>query len=362
MADTDRATVGPASRHVMIFAPLPILTVTVEDRGDGAEIHLHAGGQGVWQARMVAALDTQVTICALFGGETGQVLRHLIPEEGIELRAVPGVARNGAYLHDRRSGRRVAVAEDPGDSIQRHELDELYNEALVDGLAATVCVLSGPHDPAMLPADVYRRLAHDLSGPGRYVVADLAGDNLNAAIDGGANVIKVSHEELMRYGHADSDSLDDLLAVLADLGANGAKIAVVSRAGEPALVMIDGEFYLIEMPSLEPVDPRGAGDSMTAGIAAALAGGQAPDIAVRLGAAAGAVNVTRSGLGTGEGSAVSRLLPHILLKPLRSGDSSGAARVRSAGVDEAVTADGSDRPERHQVATPDDLAAEVSEQ
>jgi 1-phosphofructokinase len=107
--------------------------------------------------------------------------------------------------------------------------------------------------------------------------------------------------------------------------------------------MIDGACYLIEMPSLEPVDPRGAGDSMTAGIAASLANGQAPDVAVRLGAAAGAVNVTRSGLGTGDGSVVIRLLPHIRLKPLHFG------------------ADGADRPERRGAVTPDDLAAEVKQ-
>lgn len=329
----------------MIFTPLPILTVTVEDRGDGLDIHLHAGGQGVWQARMIAALDTPVTMCALFGGEIGQVLRHLIPEEGIELRAVLGTARNGAYVHDRRSGRRVVVAEDPGDPVPRHELDELYNQTLVEGLAATVCVLSGPHDPTMLPPDVYRRLARDLSGPGRYVVADLAGDNLTAAIEGGANVIKVSHEELIGDGRAGSDSLDDLLTALEQLRTEGASIVVVSRADEPALAMIDGAVHLIEMPSLEPVDPRGAGDSMTAGIAAALAGGQTPDAAIRVGAAAGAVNVTRSGLGTGEGSAVIRLLPHIRLTPARPGDA-GAAPAR---------------PTRHTVKSPDDLAAEVTE-
>lgn len=344
MADRDDETAGPANGHVMIFAPLPILTVTAEDRGDGLDIHLHAGGQGVWQARMVAALDTPVTICALFGGETGQVLRHLIPGEGIELRAVLGTARNGAYIHDRRSGRRVVWAEDPGDPIQRHELDELYNEALVEGLAAKVCILSGPHDPAMLPADVYRRLAHDLSGPGRYVVADLAGDNLTAALANGANVIKVSHEELMRDGRAGSESLDDLLAALERLGAEGAEVAVVSRAGDPALAMIDGGYYLIEMPDLQPVDPRGAGDSMTAGIAAGLAAGREPDFAIRLGAAAGALNVTRSGLGTGDGSAVIRLLPQIRLKPLRTG------------------ANGVDEQRRRRVASPGELAAEVNEQ
>ena len=35
---------------VVIFAPLPVLTVTVEDRSGEADIHVHAGGQGVWQS------------------------------------------------------------------------------------------------------------------------------------------------------------------------------------------------------------------------------------------------------------------------------------------------------------------------
>jgi 1-phosphofructokinase len=34
---------------VVIFAPLPILTVTIEDRAGEPDIHVHAGGQGVWQ-------------------------------------------------------------------------------------------------------------------------------------------------------------------------------------------------------------------------------------------------------------------------------------------------------------------------
>jgi 1-phosphofructokinase len=46
---------------------------------------------------------------------------------------------------------------------------------------------------------------------------------------------------------------------------------------------------------------------MTAGIAAAFAQGEDIEAALRLGAAAGALNVTRHGLGSGSGDAVRKL-------------------------------------------------------
>jgi 1-phosphofructokinase len=336
----------PVPTSAVVFAPLPLLTVTVEERGDQSDIHIHAGGQGVWQARMINALGVPVTLCGLFGGETGRVLQQLIAEEGIALRAVEGLSRNGAYLHDRRAGRRVELATMRGDPLSRHELDELHNLVLVEGLDATACLLSGPAEPDTVPSEVYRRLARDLSGDGRHVVADLSGDDLSAVIDGGADVIKVSHEELLADGRAGSESVNDLVAAMKQLGSAGAELVVVSRAAEPAFAMIHDDIYVIAMPRFEPAEPRGAGDSMTAGIAAALARGEEFDVAVRLGAAAGALNVTRFGLGTGDGSAVVRLMAHIRLHHIETEDAAATQSPTS----------------RSRVATPDELAARVREQ
>lgn len=330
----------------VVFAPLPLLTVTVEERGEQSDIHIHAGGQGVWQARMINALGMPVTLCGLFGGETGRVLQQLIADEGIAVRAVEGVSRNGAYIHDRRAGARVVWAEMQGDALSRHELDELHNLVLVEGLDAKACLLSGPAEPSTVPSQVYRRLARDLSGDGRHIVADLSGEDLSAVLDGGADVIKVSHEELLADGRVDSESVDDLVAAMRQLRSSGAELVVVSRAAEPALAMIYDDIYVVAMPQFEPADPRGAGDSMTAGITAALARGEEFDFAVRLGAAAGALNVTRFGLGTGDGGAVVRLMAHIRLHHLARGD---AADVQSP-------------TSRPRIATPDELAARVREQ
>lgn len=303
----------------MIFAPSPLLTVTVEDLGGEPDLHLHAGGQGVWQARMIASLGVPVALCAALGGEVGQVLRHLLDVSGIEQVLEPVDARNGAYVHDRRGPEREPLVDMAGDPLSRHELDTLYETALLQGIRSTVSILSGPSDRRTVPAEVYRRLAADLRANGCVVVADLAGERLNAVLDGGLSVVKVSHEELLDDGRADSDDPEALVQGMRTLHEEGADNVVLSRASAPALVLTEGDVWEVHMPQLHPVDPHGAGDSMTGAIAAELAIGTPFKDAIKVGAAAGALNVTRHGLGSSSGSGVRELAELVELRSWDAG-------------------------------------------
>lgn len=284
--------------------------MTVEDLDGEPDVHLHAGGQGFWQSRMIAALGVEAVVCAAFGGETGRVLRTLLEGEHVDLRARDVAARNGAYVHDRRDGSRSEMVEMLPDALSRHELDDLYELALVEGIRAGTAVLSGPSDDRVLPHDTYYRLTTDLTNNDCRVIVDLAGDRLAEAVRGGPHVVKVSHEEL---GEEELPKLVQKCREIAESGVHG---VVVSRADEPALALLDEALYLVRMPRLEPVDTRGAGDSMTAGISAGLALGMSLEDAVKLGAAAGAVNVTRHGLGSGGGDAVRELSRRVELEPI----------------------------------------------
>jgi 1-phosphofructokinase len=296
--------------RVAVFAPSPQLTVTVEDLDGEPDVHLHAGGQGFWQSRMIAALGVEAVVCAAFGGETGRVLRTLLEGEHVDLRARDVSARNGAYVHDRRDGSRSEMVEMLPDALSRHELDDLYESALVEGIRAGTAVLSGPSDDRVLPHETYFRLTSDLTGNGCRVIVDLAGERLAEAVRGGPHVVKVSHEEL------GEEELPKLVQACRKIASSGVHAVVVSRADEPALALLDEQLYLVKMPKLEPVDTRGAGDSMTAGISAGLALGMSLEDAVKLGAAAGAVNVTRHGLGSGGGEAVRELSKRVELEPI----------------------------------------------
>ena len=72
----------------MVFAPGPLLTVTIEQHGDDVDLHVHPGGQGVWQARMAALLGAPVVLCTALGGEVGGVISDALAEEMFEVRSV----------------------------------------------------------------------------------------------------------------------------------------------------------------------------------------------------------------------------------------------------------------------------------
>ncbi|WP_433829814.1 1-phosphofructokinase family hexose kinase [Actinoplanes sp. CA-015351] len=301
---------------VMVFAPVPQLTVTIEQQSAEPELHVHPGGQGIWQARMCAALGASVTLCIAVGGEIGEIISLLLRDENIEVRTVRRSSGSGWYVHDRRDGTRTTVAENASSPFGRHDLDEMTGATLAAGMRARVSILSGPASPDVVAPDVYRRLATDLGTHGGTVIADLSGDHLTAVLEGGVDFLKVSHEELLDAGRARDDSVSALVDTARDLRKEGAGAVLISRAGQPGIALLDDEPLLVELPSLQVVDHRGAGDSMTAGVATVLSRGGKPHEAVRTGTAAGALNVTRHGLGTGRKEAIAELTKRVRLSPI----------------------------------------------
>ncbi|GLY15974.1 1-phosphofructokinase [Kineosporia sp. NBRC 101677] len=310
-AEHDRRGTG------VVFTPSPLLTVTIEGRPDGdTEIHVHGGGQGVWIARMMSSLGCETRLTGPFGGESGEVLIPLIEREGIIPRPLRTNHTNGSYVHDRREGEREVVATHNAYAISRHDHDELYDLTLVEGLNAGVVVLGGPDGENLIEPETYRRLASDLTSHEVPVVVDLSGDYLEAAVSGGVHVVKVSHEELLDDGRASSEDPKDLIKAAEKLREAGAANVIVSRAGDPAIALIGDRAVEVETPSFERADHRGAGDSMTAGLAVGTSAGMALEDALVLGAAAGTLNTTRHGLATGERELIEKLRERVVLRSL----------------------------------------------
>ena len=266
---------------------------------------------------MVNRLGARALLCVPLGGETGIVLRTLIQHEGVALKALPAHGWNGGYVHDRRTGERQTLATMSSAKLSRHELDDLYDEVLVAGLGAGVAVLTGPAEARVLPADTYRRLPYDLSRNGAAVMADLSGDALKA-VNGGVKFLKVSHHELIDAGYAENEgvaSLADGARRLRD--ASGTEYLVVSRAEQPALALAADRMVEIVAPTFEALDHRGAGDSMTAGLAVGCARCLDWEATLRLGAAAGSLNVTRHGLGTGQSDSIEAIAERVEARSCR---------------------------------------------
>lgn len=82
-------------------------------------------------------------------------------------------------------------------------------------------MLTGPQHPGILDGEVYRRLASDARANGVIVVADLTGEPLPGALDGGVDLLKLSDSELEGEGFGPDRSPDALLRAAQALSARG---------------------------------------------------------------------------------------------------------------------------------------------
>ncbi|HEX7058464.1 MAG TPA: PfkB family carbohydrate kinase [Solirubrobacterales bacterium] len=304
--------------RVAVFGPHPMLSITIEaltaDGGD--DIHVHAAGQGVWVARMAAELGARPVLCGFIGGETGVVLRPLLEQMPIGLRLTETTENSGAYIHDRREGERRPLAQSASMPPSRHEVDDLFAATVAAAIDADVLALCGPYPGEALPLEIYGNLVADVRANGTPVVVDLSPPRLNSALEGKPDLVKINDWELARFIEDRVDGDERLRAAAERLLEQGAATAIITRAEEPAMVVRDGEAWLLVPPRFDRGSREGCGDSMMGALSASLAAGRKWEETLRIGAAAGAANFLHHGLGTGARSVVEELAERVELRPL----------------------------------------------
>jgi 1-phosphofructokinase len=298
--------------RVTVFGPHPLLSVTIEALGEGDDVHLHAGGQGVWVSRSAGELGAHPILCAFEGGETGQVLSGLLDGLPGERRLVRSEAHSGCYVTDRRNGSREILASSLAGPASRHEADSLLSTtygAAVDSEALVVC---NPFPADDLPLDIYSNLVADVRAAGVPVLVDLSSPRLDSALAGRPDLVKLNDWELAEFvqGPVDGGRLRDAAERVREAGAGS---VIVTRGGDPALVLDGERAFELRPPRLERGFREGCGDAMMGALAAAIAAGADFERALVLGAAAGAATFLRHGLATGSREAIEELAGRVEL-------------------------------------------------
>lgn len=307
----------PQAPRVAVFGPHPLITVTIEARGgDGDDIHVHAGGQGVWVARMAGELGAHPVLCGFVGGETGVLVGALLERLPGERRLVPTGGPSGCYVVDRRGGERrlVSCAYSPAPS--RHEVDDLFSITTGLALASRALVVANPLPGDALPLEVYGNLVADVRGGGVPVLVDLSAPRLNSALAGRPDLVKINDWELAEYVSGPVDGRERLRAAAERLSEAGAGAVIVTRGADPGLVLHGGRAWELVTPRFERGSREGCGDSMMGALAAGWAAGLDFEENVVRAAAAGAANFLRHGLGTGSRVVVDELVSRVELRPL----------------------------------------------
>jgi 1-phosphofructokinase len=303
------------SRRIAVFGPSPMLSVTIEARGEGRDdVHCHPAGQGVWLIRMAGELGAWPVLCSLIGGETGTVLEPLLERLPGERRLVRSESASGCYVTDRRSGERVVLAQSYVEPPSRHEADELVAATTAAALECDVLAICNPYPGDAMPLDVYGDLVANARSAGVRVIADLSSPRIEPTAAAGPELVKLNDWELAAYVVGPVDTPERLREAAERLRALGARNVLVTRAGDPALALLGEEAWELVPPKLEAGSREGCGDTMMGAIAAGLASGRELPDALILGAAAGAVNFLHHGLGTGSRREVDELAREVELR------------------------------------------------
>ncbi|MHB8241297.1 MAG: 1-phosphofructokinase family hexose kinase [Solirubrobacteraceae bacterium] len=313
------AAIEPGGRPsaIAVFAPNPLLTVTIEQEGSDREsIHFHAGGQGVWVAGMALSMGVAPVLCGLIGGEPGELLEPVIQRvTGGGARLVRTASASGCYVTDRRSGERKVLAMHLSDAPSRHELDELFSLTCAQALAGGTLVVTNPLPGDTLPLEIYGDLVADARAGGCRTLVDLSSPRLDSALASKPDVVKINDWELAEFVHGPVSPPELLLAAAERLRERGAHSVIVTRGELPALVLHEEHIWWLTPPRFERGFREGCGDSMMGALAAVLASGESFERALILGAAGGAANFLRRGIAHASRQVVEQLADAVTLVP-----------------------------------------------
>ena len=275
------------------------------------DVEVTPGGKGLNVARAALALGVPATLVAFVPGHTGRAAGALIAEEGVNLQAVPvaGEIRSTAIVLE---PVRATVLNEPGPALA--DGDWQAYEAAVAAAADDhrVLVCSGSLPPGA-PAEGYGRLV----GIAPITVVDANGPALRAALDAGADVVtpNLAEAEGLLHGRADEsveaspEARGHAETAAVELVAAGARAAVVTAAAAGAAVCAGGSVTWLAAPRVGAVrNPIGAGDVLTAALAAALEAGEDVASAARRGVAAAAASVEMARAGCFDAARMDELL------------------------------------------------------
>lgn len=253
------------------------------------------GGKGVNVSSFLSDWGLGSSVTGLIGSGNIGIFEDLFREKGLEDRfvRVPGKTRTNVKIVD---GEETTDVNLPGlcaDAAGLRELETVLL-ALAKDARATPCVVSLSGSlPRGCRATVYAELTEGLQHLGARVMLDASGEALKAALDAPVKpaYAKPNRHELSAWTGRPITTEKELIEAAKTLLSEGMELLAVSMGGDGAAFFSrQGALYAkIRLSRLSST--VGAGDSMVAGIIAALDEGEDLERAARLGTAFAAARV-----------------------------------------------------------------------
>lgn len=253
------------------------------------EIERRGGGKTVNVARVLHSLGHDVQLVGLRGGPAGGFLSDDVQRAGITADWIETAAetRTSVAVIDSHG---ATLFNEAGEPITAEEWAAFVAAADHRCAGSGVLVASGSL-PTAAPVDGFAQLVRLAADHGWASVIDTYGPWMAHALSAGPTVAKLNKDEASELLGVPLVSIADAANAARELCAAGARYCVLTLGREGAIIS-DGQVVRHAWSERGVQgNPTGAGDSMTAGIAAVLERGRSPLTAIEEPMALGAATV-----------------------------------------------------------------------
>jgi 6-phosphofructokinase 2 len=249
------------------------------------------GGGGVNVSRVIAELGGVSTALVAVGGTTGEMMRSLVAQAGIEaiFLEAAGMTRESFAVHDRSTGeqfRFVLPGPEQGAAFAE-ETRETFRNLVATGDFPYV-VASGSLPPG-LPETFYGDLAEIARSCGARMIIDTSGPALASALGRGLYLIRTNDIEAAELAETLTLDPGDPEGLARSIVARGdAETVILTFGADGALLVTADGIARIRPPYVDVLSPVGAGDCFVGALSFALAEGWPIQRACAYGVAAAA--------------------------------------------------------------------------
>jgi 6-phosphofructokinase 2 len=290
---------------------LSVDRVVADRKLEARNVRVYPGGGGINVARAVTRLGVDALAVWSCGGDHGRQLARLLDAEHVPHVPVDidGDVRENLIVLDESSGEQYRFGM-PGPRLS--QADRARWLEVIGKIAASVeyIVFSGSL-PDAESGDWYQELLRAVPKDTRIIV-DTGRTALRRALESGVYLIKPNQRELGEIVGRELVRETEIEEVAGEIVARGgAEVVVVSLGRGGAIFVTKDGASRFPAPAVLARSKVGAGDSMVAGLTAALFRGRPLEEAVRFGVAAGSAAVMNEGTELCRRGDTERLYQHL---------------------------------------------------
>lgn len=269
------------------------------------------GGKGINVSRILKRIQAESTALGFIGGFTGNFISDWLKKENIRTNFT--TVEEDTRINIKLKSEKETEINGLGPTISNEKMLEL-KQILGNVQSGDIVVLSGS-TPASLRQGFYEELVQIIKEKGADFIIDTTGADLLSALPQAPLLVKPNNHELAELFDVEFQSIEDILPFGERLLQDGAKHAIISMAGDGALLFtLDGIYQsnVLKRPLKNSV---GAGDSMIAGFVGTFVKNNDPVEAFKWGIACGSATAFSDDLATAD--LINELISEVVVKKIR---------------------------------------------